>query len=304
MELVLYYVLSFCMFSTICLSWPLASTDVDNGINPEINFNQTLVKYNLTAFRGLLIQVKLFEKLMDTRVSYTVFAPTNEAIANAKSLLANATRLPEVMMYHIHAGSFKTSNIHSDMRLETLLGKQKKIRLERYNGLFYGSCQQFGKVLDWTYDSGLLNTMNGVMNPPEGNFYDILKATAAYSSFLSYVNTGGLQDLMNLQSPMTLLLPNNAAFAKLPTSVKEKMQSSYQFTRHVLQYHVVTEIVCASVFDTGTVPTYEGSNIEVNVSGNKVVFNGKAALIQADTIAYNGVIQVIDTVLLPPSDLV
>lgn len=135
MELVLYYVLSFCMFSTICLSWPLASTDVDNGINPEINFNQTLVKYNLTAFRGLLIQVKLFEKLMDTRVSYTVFAPTNEAIANAKSLLANATRLPEVMMYHIHAGAFKTSNIHSDMRLETLLGKQKKIRLERYNGV-------------------------------------------------------------------------------------------------------------------------------------------------------------------------
>ena len=101
-----------------------------------------------------------------------------------------------------------------------------------------------------------------------------------------------------------MLLPNNAAFAKLPTSVKEKMQSSYQFTRHVLQYHVVTEIVCASVFDTGTVPTYERSNIEVNVSGNKVVFNGKAALIQADTIAYNGVIQVIDTVLLPPSDLV
>ena len=98
-----------------------------------------------------------------------------------------------------------------------------------------------------------------------------------------------------------MLVPNDAAFEKLPSDVKEKMQESHQFLLDVLEYHVIDAITCLDGFENGSVESYEGQDITVAVSGKKVMFNTNSSLIQADIIAYNGVLQVIDTVLLPPS---
>ncbi len=95
-------------------------------------------------------------------------------------------------------------------------------------------------------------------------------------------------------------MPNDAAFDKLTSDVKEKMNDNHQFLVDVLEYHVLGMITCLAGFETGSVSTYEGQDIKVTVSGTKVLFNSNTTLIQADIIAYNGVVQVIDTVLLPP----
>ena len=96
-----------------------------------------------------------------------------------------------------------------------------------------------------------------------------------------------------------MLVPNDAAFEKLPSDVKEKMKDSHQYALELLEYHVLETITCLHGFETGSVDSYEGQPIKVAASGNKVVFNGKSSLIKADIIAYNGILQVIDTVLIP-----
>ena len=125
----------------------------DNGspkkVNKENNFDEELQEFNLTSFRSLLIKAKLFERLNDTTTSYTVFAPSNKAITSAPpGLLDNATRLPEVLSYHVHLGSFPTSNIMRDMKLKTLLGGQQKIRFNIYSGVsILGIRQIYGPTL-------------------------------------------------------------------------------------------------------------------------------------------------------------
>ena len=130
-------VVSLCHSLLLQVSDDELVAEVNKRVNPEINFDLVLQKYNLTSFRTLLMNAKLFDRLNVTNTSYTVFAPTNKAIMNAKSLLSNTTRLPEILMYHVHLGSFPTSNIQQNMKLKTLLGGQKKIRFERYKGVSF-----------------------------------------------------------------------------------------------------------------------------------------------------------------------
>lgn len=303
--------LSLLVASPLChaLSHHVPSLDdeelagaVINEENPEISFDETLQELNLTSFRTLLIQEKLFDELNNPNKSHTVFAPTNKAIMNApKSLFQPATRALEVLKYHVHPGAFRTSMIEENMRLKTMLGGQQKIRFERYKGVFYGSCQPFGSVTDRTYNNGILDTMNGVMVPPEGNIYNIIKGTATFSSFLKYADKGRLQQMLQNPTPMTLLIPNDDAFGKLPDDVTEKLNTNYRYLHKVLEYHILTEIICSAGFETGPVQTYEGDDINVAVSGSKIVFNSNSTLIQPDIIAFNGVMHVIDKVLLPPA---
>jgi uncharacterized surface protein with fasciclin (FAS1) repeats len=137
----IFIVMFILLLATLCHSFSLQVNgeelvaEVNERVNSQINFDLMLQKYNLTAFRTLLIQAKLFNKLNVTTTSYTVFAPTNKAIMGAKSVLSNTTRLPEILMYHVHLGAFPTNKIEQNMKLKTLLGGQQKIRFERYKGV-------------------------------------------------------------------------------------------------------------------------------------------------------------------------
>ena len=97
-----------------------------------------------------------------------------------------------------------------------------------------------------------------------------------------------------------VLLPNNDAFSKLTSDVKEKLNDNHKFLIEVLEYHFLESLTCLAGFETGSVRSYEGDSISVTVSGKKVLFNKNSTLILPDIIAYNGVVHVIDTVLLPP----
>lgn len=130
------------LFVSLCHTLPVVingdelAVEVNERVNKEIDFDLMLQKYNLTSFRSLLVKAHLFDTLNDTTRSYTIFAPTNKAIVNAaKGVLSNTSRLLEILKYHVHVGAFPTSRIEQNMRVKTLLGGQKKIRFERYNGV-------------------------------------------------------------------------------------------------------------------------------------------------------------------------
>ena len=106
-----------------------------------------------------------------------------------------------------------------------------------------------------------------------------------------------------LVSVISVLAPNDVAFKKLAPDVIDKLNNDIRFLHKVLEYHFLTDIYCSAFLENGQeLETYEGATVKVQVSGGKVVINN-STVIQADTIAYNGVFYVIDTVLLPPSKL-
>jgi uncharacterized surface protein with fasciclin (FAS1) repeats len=102
--------------------------------------------------------------------------------------------------------------------------------------------------------------------------------------------------------PLTVFAPTNAAFAALPTGLLDKLlePANLQALQQVLKYHVVSGEVVSSALKNGEkVPTLEGSNLNITISGSEVDVN-KAKVIKADQFAVNGVVHVIDAVLVPP----
>jgi uncharacterized surface protein with fasciclin (FAS1) repeats len=130
---------------------------------------------------------------------------------------------------------------------------------------------------------------------------DIAAGDKNFSTLVSLVKQADLVDTLKGEGPFTVFAPTNAAFAKLPKSLLQKVSSDKKLLTQVLTYHVVAGNVMSKDLRNGMrAKTVQGENISVKISGKKVKFNN-AGLVKADIKASNGVIHVIDTVILPPS---
>ena len=119
------------------------------------------------------------------------------------------------------------------------------------------------------------------------------------------VKAAGLADTLNGPGPFTVFAPTDLAFAKLPRgSLRNLLQPENKDTLvKILTYHVLSGEVTSKQVRSGEVPTVEGSPIKVTAKrgGRKVKINN-AMVIKADVMASNGVIHVIDKVLIPPAE--
>jgi uncharacterized surface protein with fasciclin (FAS1) repeats len=133
-----------------------------------------------------------------------------------------------------------------------------------------------------------------------GTLVDIAAGNPDFSTLAAAVQAAGLVDTLNGAGPFTVFAPTNEAFAALPAGVLDALllPENKDLLVQILTYHAVSGTVLAADVMAGDVPTVEGQNITLATDGG-VTVNG-AAVVQADIIASNGVIHVIDAVLLPP----
>jgi len=102
--------------------------------------------------------------------------------------------------------------------------------------------------------------------------------------------------------PFTVFAPTDAAFAKLPQATLDGLLANPAQLRQVLTYHVVAgRVPAADVVGLTEATTVNGAKVQIQVRDGKVVLNGTSTVATADVMASNGVIHVIDTVLLPPA---
>ena len=121
-----------------------------------------------------------------------------------------------------------------------------------------------------------------------------------FSTLVAAVKAAGLVDTLNGDGPFTVFAPTNEAFAKLPKGTVEdllKPENKAKLTA-VLTYHVVPAKVMAADVKTGKVKTVQGGELDVKVADGKVTVDG-AKVVKTDIVGKNGVIHVIDTVVLP-----
>jgi transforming growth factor-beta-induced protein len=137
----------------------------------------------------------------------------------------------------------------------------------------------------------------------EQDIVDIAVADGRFTTLVAAVQAAGLVDTLKSEGPFTVFAPTDDAFAALPEGTVEGLLADIPALTDVLLYHVVSGAVrAADVVGLEAAPTVQGSDISISVRDGSVFLNDSIQVIITDIEAANGVIHVIDGVLLPPAD--
>ena len=127
---------------------------------------------------------------------------------------------------------------------------------------------------------------------------DTAKSAGSFKTLVTAIEAAGLVDTLKGPGPFTVFAPTDAAFAKIPKAKLDALLKDKVVLAKVLTYHVVSGKVMAADVKPGAVKSVQGSNLTVSTKGGKVMLD-KAHVTKTDIVADNGVIHVIDTVLMP-----
>ena len=135
-----------------------------------------------------------------------------------------------------------------------------------------------------------------------GTIVEVASEAGAFSTLLAAAEAAGLVDTLNSEGPFTVFAPTDEAFAALPEGTLESLLEDTDALSQILLYHVVSgEVKAADVVGLDSATTVQGDDIAIAVDGETVTLNGSANVVTTDVDASNGVIHIIDAVILPPS---
>jgi uncharacterized surface protein with fasciclin (FAS1) repeats len=234
----------------------------------------------------------------------TVFAPTNAAFdkvpADTLTALlepANKAVLTKVLLFHAAAGEFDASQVGGLQSVETLSGFDATITTD-------GGAKIDGAVISATdipASNGIIHVIDDVIMPP--TLAEVASSNPDFSTLVAALAAADLVEAVSDPfSPLTVFAPTNAAFDALPAGTLDSLllpENKAQLTS-ILLYHVVSgELDAAAVTASASLTTLEGNDLTITTAGGAKV-NG-ASITTTDVPALNGVIHVIDAVLLPPT---
>jgi len=237
--------------------------------------------------------------------AYTVFAPTNDAFAaflQANSLSfedLTAEALAPILKYHVLASEVMSSSIATGY-VNTIYEAQEGKAVSLYIELD-GGVKLNGSISVTTPDvetsNGVIHVIDGVLSPT--SVVDIALNNGSFTQLVEAVVKAGLVETLSGSGPFTIFAPTDAAFAQLFTDlgVSGIEEISAETLIPILQYHVVAGNVLAADLSDGDVDTLNGK-ISISLAG-PVTINGTSEVIATDIQGTNGVVHVIDEVLLP-----
>lgn len=129
---------------------------------------------------------------------------------------------------------------------------------------------------------------------------EIAAGNESFSTLVAAVKAAGLAEALSSDGPFTVFAPTNEAFAKLPEGTVETLlkPENKEKLAAILKYHVVGAKVMAADVKPGKVKTLQGTEFEITVKDSTVMVDG-AKVVKTDIVGKNGVIHVIDSVILP-----
>jgi uncharacterized surface protein with fasciclin (FAS1) repeats len=137
---------------------------------------------------------------------------------------------------------------------------------------------------------------------PDKDIVEVAVSAGSFKTLVAAVQAAGLVDALKGKGPLTVFAPTDEAFAKLPAGTVENLlkPENKDKLRRVLTYHVVSgKVGAAQVTKMSSAKAVSGDSIKIALKDGKVMVNN-ATVVTADVGASNGVIHVIDTVILPP----
>ncbi|MBK6683960.1 MAG: fasciclin domain-containing protein [Deltaproteobacteria bacterium] len=239
---------------------------------------------------------------------FTVFAPTNAAFAalpagTLEALLADQAELRKVLTYHVVPGKVTAAQVVTLSEATTVEGSKLDIEVRSGSVFLNGTIKV--TMTDIAAKNGVIHVIDAVLTPPEpapGTIVDIAAGNPDFSTLVAALQAANLDDTLAGAGPFTVFAPTNAAFAALPAGTVDALLADIPELTKVLTYHVVAgKVEAAQVVTLTEATTVEGSKITIEVRNGEVFLNGTVKVTMTDIQASNGVIHVIDAVLLPPA---
>ena len=137
-----------------------------------------------------------------------------------------------------------------------------------------------------------------------GDIVEVATAAGSFKTLLQAATAAGLVDTLKGDGPFTVFAPTDEAFAKLPAGTLDSLLKDPEKLKSILLYHVVAgKVTSDQVVGLTKATSVEGSDIAISVKDGSVFLNDSAEVVTVDVMASNGVIHVIDTVILPPDGM-
>ena len=235
-------------------------------------------------------------ELLDAPGDFTVFAPTNEAFEAAADITAGLDQesLTGVLAYHVYPGRVMSDAVPfaADSLFANEAGYGVTALFDTSSGVWINGSSQV-VVADIKTTNGVVHVVDAVMLPP--SIVDHAQA-AGLSSLIDTVGaaSGDLGSTLSAPGSFTVFAPTNEAFEAIAEAAAGLDEDQL---RDVLLYHVVGAYAASDSLSSGEVETLLGEDVDVQVDAG-VSVNGATVLV-ADVHATNGVVHVIDAVLLP-----
>ena len=141
-------------------------------------------------------------------------------------------------------------------------------------------------------------TVANVSFAAEKNIVDTAISAGSFKTLVTAIKKAGLVETLKGKGPFTVFAPTDAAFAKIPKAQLDALLADKAMLTRVLTYHVVAGKVMAADVKAGSVKSVEGENLTITTDNGGVQVD-KANVVKTDIIASNGVIHVIDSVMIP-----
>jgi transforming growth factor-beta-induced protein len=235
---------------------------------------------------------------------FTVFAPTDAAFAKlpagtVDALLKDVPALTKILLYHVVAGRVAAADVVKVTSATTVNGLPVMVKVAGSTVKINDATVQ---ITDIAASNGLIHVVDSVILPPSADIVDVAVANGGFKTLVAAVQAAGLVDTLKSAGPFTVFAPTDAAFAKLPAGTVEALLKDIPRLKAILTYHVVSgRVYAADVVKLSSAPTVQGDSIKVAVDMGAVKLNGSTTVVMTDILTTNGVVHVIDSVLLPPS---
>jgi transforming growth factor-beta-induced protein len=240
---------------------------------------------------------------------FTVFAPTDAAFAKLpagtlESLLADPDKLRAVLTYHVVSGKLTSGDVAKLPSARTVEGEDVAISTSD-GSVHIGSATV--TTPDVMASNGVIHVIDAVLLPPSfapspaSDIVDTAVAAGQFTTLAKALDAAGLIDTLKGPGPFTVFAPTDAAFAKLPAGTLDRLLADPTTLRSVLTYHVVSgNVTAADAANLQSATSLEGEELSISTTDGGVQIDN-ADVIQPDVMATNGIIHVIDAVMLPPS---
>ncbi len=237
---------------------------------------------------------------------FTVFAPTDEAFAKlpagtVETLLKpeNKAKLAAILTYHVVSGKVMAADVVKVKGAVSLNGQRIDVKTE--GGVSVDSSKVVKTDIGCT--NGVIHVIDTVMMPATDNIPAVADKAGKFKTLLAAVKAAGLVETLSGPGPFTVFAPTDEAFAKIPAATIADLLKPENKAKlaSILTYHVVSGCVYSeAAVAAKSAKTVQGGSIAIKVTDKGAMVND-AKIIATDVDAANGVIHIIDSVIMPPS---
>lgn len=238
---------------------------------------------------------------------FTVFAPTDEAFkklpaGTIDTLLKpeNKAKLQAILKYHVVSGKVMAADVVKVKGAVSLNGQRIDVKVD--GSKVTVDAANVVKT-DIACTNGVIHVIDSVILPASDAIPAVADKAGTFKTLLTAVKAGGLVETLSGEGPFTVFAPTDEAFAKIPAATladllkpenKEKLAS-------ILKYHVVAgRVYSEAAVAAKSAATVQGASIKISAN-DKGAFVNDAKILATDIDASNGVIHVIDSVIMPPA---